>query len=79
MAVSVPYLKLCGFVVAGWLMAKSAAIAAKNANGADADFYAGKLRTALFYAEQMLPNALMLSRVVQRGALSVVETDAMLV
>ncbi len=79
MAVSVPYLKLCGFVVAGWLMAKSAAIAAKNANGADADFYAGKLRTALFYAEQMLPNALMLSRVVQRGALSVVETDATLV
>ncbi len=79
LAVSVPYLKLCGFVIAGWLMARAAAVAAANVKGADADFYSAKLRTTLFYAEQMLPNALMLSRVVQRGALSVVETDAALV
>ena len=79
MAVAVPYLKLCGFVVAGWLMAKSSAVAAASLSGPDADFHAAKLRTALFFAEQMLPNALMLARVVRRGALSVVETDSRLV
>lgn len=79
MAVSVPYLKLCGYVIGGWLMAKSAAIAAKNVNGSDAEFYAAKLRTTLFYSEQMLPNALSLARIVLRGAASVVETDAALV
>ena len=79
LAVSVPYLKLCGFVAAGWLMAKSGAVAAAALKGPDADFYAAKLRTVLFFAEQMLPHALMLARVVQRGAPSVVETDATLV
>jgi 3-(methylthio)propanoyl-CoA dehydrogenase len=79
LAVSVPYLKLCGYVIGGWLMAKSAAIAAANLKGSDAEFYSAKLRTALFYSEHLLPNALVLRRVVQRGAASVVETDSALV
>ena len=79
LAVSVPYLKLCGFAIGGWLMARSSALAAAKLNGTDAEFYAAKGRTALFYAEQMLPNALMLARVVQRGGPSVAETDAALV
>ncbi len=79
LAVSVPYLKLCGFVIGGWLMARSSAIAATKLTGADAEFYSAKLRTALFYAEQMLPNALMLARIVQRGGPSVAETDSALV
>jgi len=37
------------------------------------------LRTALFYAQQMLPDTLALARVVQRGAASVVETDPQLI
>jgi 3-(methylthio)propanoyl-CoA dehydrogenase len=78
LAVSVPYLKLAGFAVAGWLMAKSATVAAAAQKG-DAEFYGAKLRTALFFAEQMLPNALALARVVQRGAASVVETDPQLI
>lgn len=78
LAVSVPYLKLAGFAVAGWLMAKSATMAAAAHEG-DAEFYGAKLRTALFFAEQMLPNALALARVVQRGAASVVETDPQLI
>src|SRR6185503_6589355 len=52
LAVAVPFLKLCGFVMGGWLMAKSAAIAAGKMSGADRDFYAAKLRSARFYAEQ---------------------------
>jgi len=78
LAVSVPYLKLCGFVTGGWLMAKSSAIAAPQLTGPDAEFYSAKVRTALFYAQQMLPNALLLARVVQHGAASVTETDSRL-
>jgi acyl-CoA dehydrogenase len=78
-AVAVPFLKLCGFVLGGWLMAKSASIAAGKLSGADKDFYAAKLRSARFYAEQVLPTALGLARVVKSGAASVTETDAALI
>jgi 3-(methylthio)propanoyl-CoA dehydrogenase len=78
-AVSVPYLELAGFTIAGWLMAKASAIAARKLSGSDADFHAGKVRTARFYAEQVLPNALALARVVKGGAASVLETDAALI
>jgi len=79
MAVAVPYLKLCGYVAGGWLMAKSSAIAGKHKDGADREFYSAKLRTALFYAEQVLPVTIGLARIVANGADSVVETDAALV
>ena len=78
MAVSVPYLKLCGYVVGGWLLAKSAAIAAGHTSGAERDFYAAKVRTAAFYAAQVLPNAAALARVVESGGASVIGTDATL-
>jgi len=79
LAVSVPYLKLCGFVTGGWLMARSSAIAATKLTGPDAEFYSAKVRTALFYAQQMLPNALVLARVVEHGGASVAETDSALI
>jgi 3-(methylthio)propanoyl-CoA dehydrogenase len=79
MAVSVPYLMLCGYVIGGWLMARASAIAAKNLAGSDKAFYESKVHTARFYAGQVLPNALALARVVQSGAASVIETDAALI
>jgi 3-(methylthio)propanoyl-CoA dehydrogenase len=79
MAVSVPYLRLCGYVAGGWLMAKAAAIAANKKDGPDRDFYEAKLRTALFYTEHVLPQVLALAQVVTKGADSVVDTDAALV
>jgi len=79
LAVSVPYLKLCGFVTGGWLMARSSAIAASKLTGPEAEFYSAKVRTALFYAQQMLPNALVLARVVEHGGASVAETDSALI
>ncbi len=79
MAVSVPYLRLCGYVIGGWLLAKSAAVAAAKGPGGDREFYAAKIRTAAFYAAQVLPIALGLARVVEGGAASVVETDAALI
>src|SRR5215468_5104941 len=79
MAVSVPYLKLCGYVIGGWLLAKSAAIASPRAGtGSERDFYAAKVHTAAFYAAQVLPNAAALARVVEVGGASVIGTDAAL-
>jgi hypothetical protein len=78
-AVSVPYLKLCGYVAGGWLLAKSAALAEEKAQSADREFYAAKIHTAAFYAAQVLPVAEALARVVESGAASVVETDAALI
>ena len=79
MAVSVPYLRLCGYVAGGWLMARAAAVASQHQDGAEREFYQGKVRSALFYAEQVLPVVLGLARVVASGSNSVVETDAALV
>ena len=79
LAVSVPYLRLCGYVIGGWLLARSAAIAVGGRAGAEREFYAAKLRTAAFYAAQVLPIAGALARTVEAGAASVIETDAALV
>jgi 3-(methylthio)propanoyl-CoA dehydrogenase len=79
MAVSVPYLQLCGYVAGGWLLARSSAVAAQKKDGPDRDFYEAKLRTALFYTEHVLARALTLGHIVTKGSGSVVETDAALV
>jgi hypothetical protein len=79
MAVSVPYLKLCGYVTGGWLMARSAVIAAAGLEGAEREFYDAKVHTAAFYAAQVLPTAQALARVVEAGAQSVIDTDAALI
>ena len=79
MAVAVPYLKLCGYVIGGWLLSKSAAIAAAKLDTPERDFYAAKLRTAAFYAAQVLPNAAALAQIVATGGASVTETDAALI
>jgi alkylation response protein AidB-like acyl-CoA dehydrogenase len=79
MAVSVPYLMLCGYTMGGWLLAKSSAIAAKNPQGPDKAFYESKIHTARFYADQVLPNTLALARIVTSGAESVIDTDAALI
>jgi acyl-CoA dehydrogenase len=74
LAVSVPYLKLCGLTIAGALLARSAVVAdAALASGTDRDFYTAKLQTCRFYAEQVLPEAAGLARVVKNGAASVLE------
>jgi hypothetical protein len=72
-AVSVPYLQLAGRVLGGALMARSAAIAARRAGTADADFSRAKLQSARFYAEHLLPEALALLRIVKSGGASVAD------
>ena len=72
-AVSVPYLKLCGTVAGGWLMARAALVAESKlaAGEGDADFYRAKIATARFYAEHILPQANGLASEVVNGAASV--------
>jgi butyryl-CoA dehydrogenase len=60
-------------------MAKASVIAAANLKASEHAFYESKLHTVRFYAEQVLPRALALARIVQSGAASVVETDAALI
>jgi hypothetical protein len=79
LAVAVPFLMLSGYVLGGWLMAKSASIAASRLEGNDQEFFTAKLRTTLFYAEQVLPRSLALARTVTDGGASVTGTDAALI
>src|SRR5574343_404503 len=68
---SVPFLKQTGIVVGGWLMAKSAAIAAKHlAEGSTDDFYKAKLATAEYFATHQLPFAAAYAAEVTGGAAS---------
>lgn len=69
---SVPFLKLTGIVVGGWLMAKSAAIAVKHlAAGSTDDFYKAKLATASYFATHQLPFAAAYAAEITGGAASV--------
>ncbi|HWF99986.1 MAG TPA: acyl-CoA dehydrogenase [Steroidobacteraceae bacterium] len=75
LAVAVPYLKLSGLAISGWLLAKSAAIAAAGRGSAGQEFYRSKIQTAHFYARQVLPQAIGLAKVVEEGAASLLEAE----
>ena len=69
---AVPFLKLTGIVVGGWLMAKSAAIAVKHiAADTTDDFYTAKLATATYFAAHQLPFAAAYSAEITGGSESV--------
>jgi alkylation response protein AidB-like acyl-CoA dehydrogenase len=80
-AVSVPYLKFCGFVVGGALLAQAARIAAVELTrpGADADFLRAKIQTARFYMHHWLAQADALARVVEHGGGSVIAAEPALI
>ena len=72
-AVSVPYLMLCGFVLGGWLSARSAHIATQQLASidSDSDFLNGKVQSARFYAGHVLPQVIALAHIVKQGGESV--------
>jgi len=67
---AVPYLKLCGTVIAGWLMARAARAATLQlaSGGADGDFLSAKRITAEHYALHVLSHAGALRDTVLHGA-----------
>ncbi len=67
---AVNYLRLAGLVLGGWQMAR-AMLAALNKVDEDAVFYGGKITTARFYAEALLPQAGALAASVQTSGATV--------
>jgi hypothetical protein len=58
-AAAVPYLRMAGTVIGGWLLARGALAAAARLAAGDSDdaFLRGKIGTARFYSEHVLPGA----------------------
>ncbi len=67
--VAVPYLHLLGWLVSGWLMARSALVAARKLQegSQETDFYQAKIATAVFYAEHGMGVSTSLQRIVVGG------------
>jgi acyl-CoA dehydrogenase len=74
-AASVPYLRLWGLVAGGWQLARGAQIASRMLaeKRGDETFCRGKIATARFYAECLLPQAAALARAITAGSESVLE------
>jgi alkylation response protein AidB-like acyl-CoA dehydrogenase len=74
---SVYYLKLMGITTGGWMMTRAALAAAKQleSGSGDAAYLRGKVLTARFYADHILPQALSLSAITMRGADSVLAVE----
>ncbi len=69
-AVATPYLNLFGTVTGGWLLGRGALAARSRleAGTGDSRFLAAKIKTARFYAENILPQAAAEAAVVMTGA-----------
>jgi alkylation response protein AidB-like acyl-CoA dehydrogenase len=74
LAVSVPYTMLCGTVLSGCLMAKSAAIATDKRSLGDS-FYAAKIQIVSAYVQQIVPQAAALADVVRTASMGIVAAD----
>ena len=73
LACSVPYLKLWGVIAGGWMMAKSALIAAQKlaAGDPEAEFYKAKLATAKFYTTHVLSQGAYFKKQIVEGSADV--------
>ncbi len=67
---SVGYLKLTGYLLTAWQLAKALMVSEDKMNE-DKSFYAAKISTARFHAEHLLPVALSLAQSVLEGGESV--------
>ena len=79
LAGATPYLELFGLTAGAWLMARQALAAREElANGADAgkEFLEGKITTARFFCEQILPKVRSLTPAVTSGHEILYEIDA---
>jgi 3-(methylsulfanyl)propanoyl-CoA dehydrogenase len=75
LAGATPYLRMCGIVTGGWLLARSAraAVRALGERRKDAEFLRQKIVTARFYADQLLPQAAGLAPAVTAGPVDLAE------
>jgi acyl-CoA dehydrogenase len=76
-AIGVDYMMLTGNVVCAWLMARAALVAQKHIDAGSSDsFYPNKIKTALFFAERILPRSEAQAVMVKSGSASVMAIDA---
>jgi len=79
LAGATPYLRMCGFLCGGWLLSRAALAASRRLTDAVAAgeeaFLAGKITTARFFAEQLLPQVRGLLPAVTAGAGRLYEAD----
>jgi acyl-CoA dehydrogenase len=76
-AVGVDYMMLAGNVVSAWLMGQAALAAQKHIDAGSSDlFYQHKIKTALFFAEHILPRSAGQLQMVKAGSASVMAIDA---
>jgi alkylation response protein AidB-like acyl-CoA dehydrogenase len=75
---AVPYLKLWGTVAGGWQMARAAMIAKQHLDegSAERDLYRGKIATARFFAEHVLPHAVAYKAAIVGGSHSTLALEA---
>ncbi len=75
LAGATPYLRMCGIVTGGWLLARSARAAQHQLDDGrgDAAFLRQKVVTARFYADQILPQAAGLVAAVTAGPADLLE------
>jgi acyl-CoA dehydrogenase len=77
LAGAVPYLKLWGTVAGGWQLARGALIAKRRLDegSSDFEFYRGKIATARFFAEHILPLAHAYRQGIVNGSASVLALE----
>ena len=76
-AVGVDYMMLAGNVTCAWLMGRAAIAAQKHIDAGSSDhFYANKIKTAVFFAEHILPRSEAQVVMVKTGSSSVMAIDA---
>ncbi|MBE03340.1 acyl-CoA dehydrogenase C-terminal domain-containing protein [Marinobacter lutaoensis] len=67
-AASVDYLDLFGLTALGYMWARMVKAAAPKAEGDRSGFYSGKLKTARFYFERLLPKTVSLAESIRSGS-----------
>jgi 3-(methylthio)propanoyl-CoA dehydrogenase len=73
---AVPYLRLAGYVLGGWQMARSLECAKRDRMKlADSAFLDAKIATALFYMDAILPQTSSLLSTITRGSARVMVMD----
>ncbi len=76
-AVGVNFLMMSGHVVCAWLMARAALAARRRIDAGETDgFYASKIKSAIFFAEHMLPRGEAQARIVRSGKASIMGIEA---
>lgn len=75
-AASVDYLDLFGLTALGYMWAKIVKAAAEKAEGDTSGFYTGKVKTARFYFERLLPKTVALAEGIRSGSESMMALTA---